>query len=206
MRRGIAVLALVLFAATAPLFAAPSPAVVSPAWLAKKLATPGSIAIQDARPSLKTYLDGHIPGAQPLAVENLRSSAGGVAATLYPWETLHLAIHRLGLGPQPPVVVYAEESDIDATYVAVILRISGLSDVSVLDGGYERWEAEKRPVTKERKLVPVSTDKLVPDSKALIPMSEVLAAVEKKIALLIDLRPPPCTRPGTSPAPRTGSG
>ena len=190
MRKGTAVLALVLLAATAPLFAAPSQAVVSPAWLAEKLAAPGSVAILDARPSLKTYLEGHIPGAQPLVVENLRSSAGGVAATLYPWETLHLAMHRLGLGPQTPVVVYAEESDIDATYVASILRIAGLPDVSVLDGGFERWEAEKRPVTKERKLVPVSTDKLVPDGKALIPMAEVLAAVEKKSALLIDLRPP----------------
>jgi len=138
MRKGIVVLALALLAATVPLFAAPNPAVVSPAWLAEKLAAPGSIAILDARPSLKAYLEGHIPGAQPLVVENLRSSSGGVAATLYPWDTLHLAIHRLGLGPQTPVVVYAEESDVDATYVAVILRICGLSDVSILDGGFER--------------------------------------------------------------------
>ena len=203
MRRGIAVLALALLAMGAPLLAAPSPAVVSPAWLAERLAAPGSIAVLDARPSLKAYLEGHIPGAQPLVVENLRSSAGGVAATLYPWETIHLAIHRLGLGPQTPVVVYAEESDVDATYVATILRIAGLSDVSILDGGFERWEAEKRPLTKDRKLVAISTDKLVPDSKALIPMSEVLAAVEKKSALILDCRPPQAYAAGHIPGAKS---
>lgn len=183
-------LAAVLLLAAIPATAAPVPAVVSPAWLAEQLAaTPVNVAVIDARPSLKAYLTGHLPGAQPLVVDSTRSASGGVPGVLFPWETLSLVIHRLGISRSTPVVVYGEESDIDATYVAAVLRVSGVAQVSVLDGGFERWTAEKRPVTKERRVVPLTNDTLVPDAKALVGLEDVRAAVEKKSALLLDVRP-----------------
>lgn len=170
---------------------ASAPAVVSPAWLAERLAAaPATVAVIDARPALKSYLSGHIPGAQPLMVENLRSTAGGVPATLLPHETIGVIVHRLGLKPDTPVVVYADESDVDATYVASVLRLTGIPQASVLDGGFKRWTAEQRPVNAERKLVPMSAIPLTPDSQALITIDEVRAVVEKKSALLLDVRSP----------------
>jgi len=148
-----------------------------------------NVAVIDARPSLKAYLMGHLPGAQPLVVDSTRSASGGVPGVLSPWETLSLVIHRLGISRSTPVVVNGEESDIDATYVADVLRISGVAQVSVLDGGFERWTAEKRPVTKERRAVPLTNDTLLPDAKALVGLEDVRAAVEKKSALLLDMRP-----------------
>ncbi|MBK8595179.1 MAG: sulfurtransferase [Holophagales bacterium] len=183
-------LAVVLLLAAVSATAAPVPAVVSPAWLAEQLAAaPVTVVVIDARPSLKAYLAAHLPGAQPLVVDSTRSASGGVPAVLFPWETLHLVIHRLGISRTTPVVVYAEQSDIDATYVADVLRISGVAQVSVLDGGFARWTAEKRPVTTERKFVSITSDALVPDARSLVGLEEVLAAVEKKSALLLDVRP-----------------
>ena len=184
--------ALVTLAAGPLLGAAPvstAPAVVSTAWLAGRLAQEGAVVTVDARPSLKAYLAGHLPGAQPLGVENIRSTAGGVPGTLFPTETLQMIIHRLGLGPRRPVVVYSDESDIDATYVAAVLRISGIVETAVLDGGFKRWQAEKRPVTVERKPVASSTDTLVPDTRSLVGIEEVKRAVETKSAVLLDVRP-----------------
>lgn len=169
--------------------AAALPAIVSPAWLAEQLvATPVSVAVIDVRPGLKEYLAGHLPGAQPLAIDSTRSASGGVPAVLFPWETLHLVIHRLGITRTTPVVVYGKENDLDATYVATVLRVAGVAQVAVLDGGFERWTAQKRPVTKERRLVPTTSDTLVPDAKALVGLEEVRAAVEKKSTVFLDVR------------------
>ena len=135
------------------------PPVVSTAALADRLAAPpGNVVLLDARPAIKAYLAGHITGAQTINVDSFRSTAGGVPATLFPMETIHFVVHRLGITADTPVVVYGEESDVDATFVASILRIAGVKQVSILDGGFDRWTAEKRPVTAARKPVAASTE------------------------------------------------
>lgn len=166
------------------------PPVVSPAALADRLAAaPGSVAILDARPSMKAYIAGHIAGAQAVGVDSFRSTAGGVPGTLFPWEMVHFVAHRLGLTSAVPVVVYSEDSDIEATYVAAVLRFAGVKQVSVLDGGFKRWTAEKRAVTAERKPVAASTEAFVPRPGDLIALDEVKKAVETKSAVLLDARP-----------------
>lgn len=164
----------------------PTPAVVSTTWLAEQI---GAVATVDARPSLKAYLSGHLPGAQPLSVENLRSAAGGVPGMLLPWDTVGIVARRLGLSAGRPVVVYAEESDVDATYVATVLRLAGLPQVAVLDGGFKRWSAEKRPITTERKLVPMTTDAFAAAPLAIASIDDVKMALETKRAVLLDARP-----------------
>jgi thiosulfate/3-mercaptopyruvate sulfurtransferase len=166
-----------------------APAVVSTVWLAERLAQEDSVATIDARPSLQAYLAGHIPGAQPLVVENIRSASGGVPGALFPPETLQLIVRRLGLSARRPVVVYSEESDVDATYVAAVLRMSGIAGAAVLDGGFKKWRTERRAVTTERKPVAFSMDTLVADTHPLVGIEEVKAAIEAKGAVLLDVRP-----------------
>ncbi|HEY3351358.1 MAG TPA: rhodanese-like domain-containing protein [Thermoanaerobaculia bacterium] len=197
-RKALTVLRVAMFAAlafsavlTSSAFAAdPLPSVVSPAVLADRLAAaPGSVAILDARPSIKAYLAGHIAGGQTVGIDSFRSTAGGVPGTLFPWEMVHFVVHRLGLTSDVPVVVYSEESDIEATYVATVLKTAGLKTVSVLDGGFKRWTAEKRPVTAERRPVAASTEVFAPRPADLIALDEVKKAVETKSAVLLDARP-----------------
>jgi thiosulfate/3-mercaptopyruvate sulfurtransferase len=191
-RRVIFSVLFVLAAAlTLPAFAADGlPAVVAPSALAERLAAaPASVALLDARPSIKTFLAGHIAGAQTVSADSFRSTAGGVPGTFFPWDTIHFVIHRLGVTSAVPVVVYSEDSDVEATYVAAVLRIAGVKQVSVLDGGFKRWTAEKRAVTTERKLVAASTEAFVPLAADLIALDEVKKAVETKTAVLLDARP-----------------
>lgn len=187
----LSVLFVLVGAMTLPAFASdPLPSVVTPSVLAERLnIAPTSIALLDARPSLKAYLAGHIAGAQSIGVDSFRSTAGGVPGTLFPWETIHLVAHRLGLAGAIPVVVYSEESDIDATFVASVLRIAGVRQVSVLDGGFKRWTAEKRAVTAERHPVAASSEAFVPRAADLVALEEVKKAVEAKSAVLLDARP-----------------
>jgi thiosulfate/3-mercaptopyruvate sulfurtransferase len=180
------------------------PSVVSPAALADRLSTaPGSVVLLDARPAIKEYLAGHIAGAQTVSVDSFRSTAGGVPGTLFPLETIHFVVHRLGVTADSPVVVYGEESDIDATFVASILRIAGVKQVSILDGGFGRWTTEKRPVTAARKPVAATTESFAPRPTDLVALDEVKKAVETKSAILLDARPVEAYNAGHLPGARS---
>ena len=98
----VLVLALAAPAAVADLL----PPVVSPAALADRLAAPpGNVVLLDARPAIKAYLAGHITGAQTVNVDSFRSTAGGVPGTLFPLETIHFVVHRLGIMADTPVAL-----------------------------------------------------------------------------------------------------
>ena len=196
------VLALVLAAplAVADIF----PPVVSPTALADRLAAPSAnVVLLDARPAIKAYLAGHLPGAQTIVVDSFRSTAGGVPGTLFPLETIQFVVHRLGITADTPVVVYGEESDIDATFVASILRIAGVKQVSILDGGFDRWTAEKRPVTAARKPVAASTESFAPRPADLVALDDVKKAVEAKSAVLLDARPADAFNAGHIPGAKS---
>ena len=163
--------------------------IVSTDWLAGKLGDP-SVVVVDARPGQRDYLAAHLPGAQLLSPENLRSSARGVPGEIYPPEVLAVAVGRLGIGSASHVVVYGTENDPDAALVASVLRIAGLVRVSILDGGWKRWSAEGRSVTSERPAVTPAKPVLVPDPRALASLDDVRRAVENRGAVLLDVRPP----------------
>lgn len=126
------------------------PTLVTTQWLAQHLNGP-DIRIIDARPSLFNYLDGHIPNAVYLSTETLRTSLGGVPARLLRPERLAEIFGALRIGNQHTVVVYSgsEDAFAHATYVAFVLEFLGHRAIGVLDGGFEKWRAEGRPVEKE---------------------------------------------------------
>jgi thiosulfate/3-mercaptopyruvate sulfurtransferase len=166
--------------------AAPA-AVVSTAWLADNLKSPG-LVILDARPSLRDYLGGHLPGAQPLLVENVRSTSGGVVGEMLPAEVVAVLAGRLGIDTRSHVVVYGAENDPDPTYVATALRQAGLERVSVLDGGLKIWQQEQRPVVADRPPVSPARPRLEGTAPDIARLDEVRRAVETRGAVLLDVR------------------
>lgn len=167
---------------------APDPgAFVSGPWLEARL--PPAVVLLDARP-LRDFLAGHLPGAQSVSPENLRSTAGGVPAALYPPELLDAIFARAGIDAKADVVVYGAETDVDATFVATAARIAGASRVHVLDGGFSRWTAEGRAVTREREVSrSVKPDRRV-DARLLVSGAEVRKRVGDGKTVLLDVRPP----------------
>ena len=166
---------------------APDPgAFVSGPWLETRL--PPAVVLLDARP-FREFLAGHLPGAQSVSPENLRSTAGGVPAALYPPEILDAIFARVGIDAKAHVVVYGAETDVDATYVATAARIAGAARVEVLDGGFTRWTAEGRPVTRERVLSPgVKPDRGI-DARLLVSGAEARKRVGDGKTVFLDVRP-----------------
>ncbi len=173
-------------AAAAPKVPA-APAVVSGEWLSETLGSK-DLVLLDARP-MRDFLAAHLQGAQSVAVENLRSTSGGVPATTYPPEVLGVVFARAGVTSGSHVVVYGAESDNDATYVATAALIAGARKVSVLDGGFSRWTTEARATTKDRLLSPLAKPGLQGDTSLLIGIDEVKKRVGDGKTVFLDVRP-----------------
>ncbi len=161
-------------------------AFVSGPWLETQL--PPSVVLLDARP-FREFLSGHLPGAQSVSPENLRSTSGGVPAALYPPEILDAVFARVGVGAKARVVVYGAGTDVDATYVATAARIAGAAHVHVLDGGFTRWTAEGRPVTRERVLSPAAMPDRRVDARLLVSGAEARKRVGDGRTVFLDVRP-----------------
>lgn len=146
------------------------------------------VVVVDARPNQKEYLKRHVPGAQPLTLDNLRSVSGGIPGQIYPEDVLREIHGRLGLTEESHVIVYAEDPP-DAAFVAAVLRISGVPKVSVLDGGWKTWEEEERASDRDLPLVKTSRPRFSADyGSAIATLDDVQKAVEKGGALLLDVR------------------
>src|SRR5206468_10262261 len=129
----------------------PSPRLITTGELADLFAQrDSSVSVVDARNDYTVYLEGHIPRAVYLNVEELRAADRGVPNKVLGLPSYAALFSRLGIRPDRPVVIYSagETRDIDATYLAWILEGLGHPSVYVLDGGFGKWSLENRMVTR----------------------------------------------------------
>jgi thiosulfate/3-mercaptopyruvate sulfurtransferase len=99
-------------------------------------------------PGLPDYLAGHIPGAVFIDLDRDLSGPPGVHGRhpLPEPAVLEKALREAGVSADRPVVVYDAGDWLPAARLWWTLRWAGLSDVSVLDGGYAAWVEAGLPV------------------------------------------------------------
>ena len=115
-------------------------------WL--RPAEPGDDAPYRVEPGRSDYDAGHIPGAVFLDIQAEISDPGTRLRFMAPSaERFADAMGRLGIGNDARVVLYSAGSIMWATRVWWMLRAFGFDGAAVLDGGFEKWKAEGRPVT-----------------------------------------------------------
>jgi thiosulfate/3-mercaptopyruvate sulfurtransferase len=123
--------------------------IVSTEWLAGQLGR-GDLRLLDNRGSFAVYEQNHLPGAQFLHVETLRMSEGGMPCKMHALPVLGAIFGRLGITDDTPVVLHATRPDdhLSSSYAAWSLAVTGHRDFMVLDGHYNKWAAENRPLTQ----------------------------------------------------------
>ena len=115
-------------------------------WL--KPAEPGDDAPYRVVPGRAEYDAAHIPGAVFLDIQGTISDPGTRLRFMAPSaERFAEAMGGLGIGDDSRVVLYSAGSIMWATRVWWMLRAFGFDRVAVLDGGWEKWQAEGRPVS-----------------------------------------------------------
>jgi thiosulfate/3-mercaptopyruvate sulfurtransferase len=139
-----------LFAAVTFASATPHPEMlVSTEWLGAHLGDPAVVILHVAR-NRDSYDRGHIPGAQLVPWDELTVTRNGIPAELPPAADLAKLFERCGVTPQARIVLYGDSAGLSAARAYFTLDYLGLAaHAALLDGGIEKWRAEKRPVTTE---------------------------------------------------------
>ena len=115
-------------------------------WL--KPAEPGDDAPYRVVPGRAEYDAAHIPGAVFLDIQGTISDPDTRLRFMAPSAARFAdAMGALGIGDESRVVLYSAGSIMWATRVWWMLRAFGFDRAAVLDGGWEKWQAEGRPVS-----------------------------------------------------------
>lgn len=183
-------------------------ALVTPAWLADHLTAP-DLRIVDAtwflpglgRNAQADYRAAHIPGAVFFDIDAIADRSVALPHMLPPPEQFAAQVGALGLGSGHQIVVYDGNDFAASARVWWMFRAFGHDDVSVLDGGFARWQREGRPVEdlppapRPRQFVPRANHLLVRD------FDHILTNLTSGHEQVVDARPAARFR-GEAPEPR----
>jgi thiosulfate/3-mercaptopyruvate sulfurtransferase len=98
-------------------------------------------------PGRADFEKGHIPGAQFVDVQGDLSDNNHRFRFMLPSaEQFAAAMGRLGVGEGTHVVLYSTANPWWATRVWWLLRVFGFDNAAVLNGGWQKWSREQRPV------------------------------------------------------------
>ena len=84
-----------------------------------------------------------------------------------------------------------------------MFRIMGVYQVYVLDGGFDRWKTDGRPVTSDVTRIAPCIFHAEFDEKQVVSLSEMRRVVEQRESQIVDARGPGRFS-GTDPEPRAG--
>lgn len=134
---------------------------VTTEWLAAHLEDPGvrvldgtthlpplpDLSLYEVVPGRADFEKAHIPGAAFVDIEHELSTPDARLHFMLPAaEVFAAAMERLGIGNDTHVVTYATGNHWWATRLWWMLRVFGHDRASVLDGGFQKWQREGRPV------------------------------------------------------------
>jgi thiosulfate/3-mercaptopyruvate sulfurtransferase len=126
---------------------------VSTEWLGVHM-DDANLSILDVQPDIRDYIMAHVPGAVYMNEKLLRVSVGGIPGKWISPEAAESEFRRLGLRATTPVVVYTGKGlyrgwgdGLDAFMVAYSLIRFGHESVFILDGGFDKWVLEGRPIS-----------------------------------------------------------
>lgn len=117
---------------------------VSTDWLAQHLNDP-TVVVLCVASSREFYTKGHIPGAHLISLSDIVTTRDGIPNELPPVEQLQTVFAKAGIKNDDKIVLYSDRQGLFAARAYFTLDYLGLADhAALLDGGIEKWRAEKR--------------------------------------------------------------
>jgi thiosulfate/3-mercaptopyruvate sulfurtransferase len=185
-------LILVLCVLSLPLisFARDVQPIVDTAWVEKNLNN-SRVVIVDIR-KVEDYKTGHIPNAVNVIYGSWATLKGGLRNELPATDDLLDVIGSAGIGSNSIVVLVGKTDGIpdrtDISRVAWTLKYAGIPNVAILDGGYNKWVADKKAVSMDAVKPNAKPYQATVDQTLFVKKDYVMNSIGK--AIIVDVREP----------------
>jgi len=162
---------------------------VTTEWLAKHL-DDENLVVLHAHWTNSSYKKGHISGARFLWLYALAKNTPERSTELPSIEEARTVLRDLGITEKSRIVVYFEAQNMSmSTRMILTLNYFGLGDrVALLDGGFDAWKSEGRPVSKEIPMVKPGTFLPRPHPEVVRDVEWVRAHLSDPNVTIIDAR------------------
>ncbi|HVF64939.1 MAG TPA: sulfurtransferase [Casimicrobiaceae bacterium] len=172
---------------------------ISTEELARRLGDPALVVV-DVRHDLmqpdawgeSRYAESHIPGARFVHLDRELSAAKNGRNGRHPLPSVEEAtalFSRVGIDAHKQVVAYDQNAGMFAARLWWMLRWLGHDAVAVLDGGFEQWTSEGRPVTSQLPVVEPAVF-VARQVKSTMTTADVLDDLNAPTLTLLDARAP----------------
>jgi thiosulfate/3-mercaptopyruvate sulfurtransferase len=153
-------------------------------WLMDHLNDP-TVRIVEVDMSPDPYQGAHIPGA---VFWNVLTDLLSPDLRLLDATTMAQLLSRSGITADTTVIAYGSDPGTGA-WIFWLLKLFGHDQVYVLNGGYQKWRAEGRPVAAElSNFAPTQYPIKALNSNLRVSQAEVEAALDRTDAVLLDVR------------------
>lgn len=153
----------------------------------------------------KEWLTGHVPGSQFVDVLTELADKGSALPMMMPnEESFAHVMSGKGVGNGTRVVLYDRSNHAWAARVWWMLRASGFDSAAVLNGGWQKWTAEERPVSNEHSEPEYADFSFTPRPELFAAKDEVLRSINDDSAVLINSLSAEEHQGKTSRFPRSG--
>lgn len=158
-----------------------------PGWLLAHSEDEGIRIIDCSAP--EAYKRAHIPGAAALGIHSWLKDPKDPLHVMAP-SAFAEAMGRLGVSDGTTVVAYDDAGGLLAARLWWVLRHYGHPSAKVLNGGWNRWLAEGRPISVEEARPQPATFTPRPDGSAMCTLDGLGASVTKGSVQVLDARSP----------------
>jgi len=179
-------------------------------WLAQHLSDPNLVVLDGSwhlptanRDPRAEYLAGHIPGAVFFDIDGIADKTTDLPHMLPAPRDFGKMVGDLGISEDMTIVIYDETGMFSAPRVWWSLTTMGAKDIRILEGGFAKWSAERRPieagpVSRRPRVFEVRFDR-----SRVADLDTVRARSRDKAAKIVDVRPAPRFN-AEAPEPRAG--
>jgi thiosulfate/3-mercaptopyruvate sulfurtransferase len=148
---------------------------------------PGSDVPRIAVPGWQAFEEAHILGADFVDIQGeFSDQTTKLRCMMAPIPLMEAAFGRHGVGPGTRVVLYSTGSMMMSTRFWWMLRALGV-DAAVLDGGFDKWRADGRPVESGKaKGYPAATFRAAPRSRMFVDRTVVLGELRHPGTVIVN--------------------
>ncbi len=164
-------------------------ALVSTEWAARNLNNP-DVRFVEVSVEPGKFERGHIPGAINLRWHT--DLVDPVRRDIVSKKRFEELLSELGISNETTVVLYGDHNNWFAAWGAWVFTIYGHEKIRILDGGRDKWERERRPVSnRPARYETASYEVKQVNAHLRSGLQDVLAVVEsEKPGALVDIRSP----------------